>query len=41
MGVLLELEEKLGIRIDPDLMYADLTIDELASQLACIAQDKS
>lgn len=41
MGVLLELEEKLGIRIDPDLMYADLTIDELASQLACMAQDKS
>ena len=41
MGVVLELEEKLGIRIDPDLMYADLTIDELASQLACMAQDKS
>lgn len=41
MGVVLELEEKLGIRIDPDLMYEDLTIDKLASQLACMTQDKS
>ncbi len=41
MGVVIELEEKLGIRIDPDLMYEDLTIDKLASQLACMTQDKS
>ena len=41
MGVVLELEEKLGSRIDPDLMYEALTIDKLASQLACIAQEKS
>ena len=41
MGVVIELEEKLGICIDPDLMYEDLTIDKLASQLACMTQDKS
>lgn len=41
MGVVLELEEKLGIRIDPDLMYEHLTIDKLAGQLACMTQDKS
>jgi len=41
MGVVIELEEKLGIRIDPDLMYEDLTIDKLASQLACMTQNKS
>lgn len=41
MGIVIELEEKLGIRVNPDVLYDDQTIDELASKLARIVKNES